>query len=113
MSYQCCNISFDNLVLNYVSFIPAGYVTTYGRIAIAIGYEGYQRQVGSVLSKNPYRGVPCYRVVMADGKIGSYFGDGTFEGKTRKAQLLANDGVPIKCNNNDYQVDMDTASIWA
>jgi len=112
MSHNQCEINFDILVLNYASSIPVGCVTTYGGIAIALGYPGHQRRVGSILSKNPYPGVPCHRVIMSDGKIGAYFGDGSEEGKKRKAERLMSEGVPVNLTRKGYVVDMKTANIY-
>ncbi len=60
-------------VLQAVSLIPVGYVTSYGAIARAIG--GGARAVGNVMAANPFAPlVPCHRVVNSDFKLGGYGG---------------------------------------
>ncbi|HIH17959.1 MAG TPA: MGMT family protein [Nanoarchaeota archaeon] len=71
--------------------VPKGKVTTYKALARACGL--HPREVGRILSKNPYAPqVPCHRVVRTDGSIGGY----TWKGKQapgRKAEMLKREGV--------------------
>ena len=61
-------------VIEVVSMIPVGYVTSYGSVAKAAG--GSPRAVGRVMALNPFPLiVPCHRVVRSDFKLGGY-GDG-------------------------------------
>jgi len=58
------------LVYEAVSRIPSGRVSTYGRIAEAIGRRGHARQVGYALAALPNdRDVPWHRVVNAQGRV--------------------------------------------
>lgn len=70
--------------------IPKGKVSTYGHIALALGDIIASRAVGKMLNENPYKDVPCYRVVKSDGSIGGYA-----HGVEKKIELLKRDGVEI------------------
>jgi methylated-DNA-[protein]-cysteine S-methyltransferase len=83
-------MSFNQKVWALTSRIPAGKVTTYGRIAEALGSKGC-RAVGNALNRNPYApGVPCHRVVGAGGALTGFAG-----GLAKKRRLLVGEGVPI------------------
>ncbi|MDP7975135.1 MAG: endonuclease V [TACK group archaeon] len=74
-----------------VSMIPKGRVTTYGRIARALGDQAAARAVGKALSRNPRApDIPCHRVVMADGGLGGY----AF-GAENKSLRLKSEGVDV------------------
>jgi methylated-DNA-protein-cysteine methyltransferase-like protein len=49
--------------------IPAGKVSTYGRVAEAAGYPLYHRAVARLLRSNPADTLPWHRVVGAGGEI--------------------------------------------
>jgi O-6-methylguanine DNA methyltransferase len=58
-------------VLNCVSMVPIGYVTTYGEVAKTMG--GSPRAVGRVMATNPFPPlVPCHRVVRSDFTLGGF-----------------------------------------
>jgi methylated-DNA-protein-cysteine methyltransferase-like protein len=70
--------SFRELVLALVKEVPRGRVTSYGRLAAALGYPGKAREVGWALSSVPEsHQVNAHRVVRQDGSMpgGSAFGD--------------------------------------
>ncbi len=71
--------------------VPRGKVTTYKTLAKACGLS--PREVGHILSKNPYAPkVPCHRVVRSDGSLGGY----THRGKPApsiKMRMLKREGV--------------------
>ena len=95
MAAKQCEIGtpFQRAVWNALNRIPQGRVTTYGDIAAYLGTKAV-RAVGSAVGKNPDApGVPCHRVVPADGSIGNYSGEG---GTARKRALLEAEGVPVK-----------------
>ena len=46
-----------------VKQIPKGKVSTYGAVAKALGDLIAARAVGRMLNENPYKEVPCYRVI--------------------------------------------------
>ncbi len=84
---------FDRLVLDVVSQVPRGKVTTYGEIAKALGDIRAARAVGEALKKNPMPvEIPCHRVVMSDGSLGGY----AFGGPEKKKELLKKEGVTFR-----------------
>jgi len=67
--------AWDRLVLDGVRRIPWGEVTSYGRLARAIGRPGAARAAGGAIGRNPIGlAIPCHRVIAGDGSIGSYGG---------------------------------------
>jgi O-6-methylguanine DNA methyltransferase len=63
--------AYTQKVLKATAAIPAGYVTSYGAIAKAVG--GGARAVGNVMASNPFPPiVPCHRVVKSDLGLGGY-----------------------------------------
>jgi O-6-methylguanine DNA methyltransferase len=52
-----------------VRAVPPGRVTTYGDVALAAGRPGAARAVGRVMAQTEDPGVPCHRVVRADGAV--------------------------------------------
>ncbi|WP_345977516.1 MGMT family protein [Sulfurimonas sp. HSL3-7] len=84
---------FQNEVYKAIEKIPKGRVTTYGAIACYLNTNAI-RAVGTAVGKNPYAPkVPCHRVVLANGSIGSYSGEGGVE---RKIELLRQEGVAVE-----------------
>jgi AraC family transcriptional regulator of adaptative response/methylated-DNA-[protein]-cysteine methyltransferase len=69
--------------------IPPGAISTYGRLAAAIGSPGAARAVGSAVGSNPIAFlIPCHRVIRETGAISGYrWGVG------RKRALLAWEGA--------------------
>jgi methylated-DNA-[protein]-cysteine S-methyltransferase len=93
---------WDRRVLGSVRRVPWGEVTSYGRIALAIGARGAARAVGGAVGRNPIGlVVPCHRVIAGDGSIGGY-GGSWFGSRDQlldlKRDLLAIEGtrVPTK-----------------
>jgi O-6-methylguanine DNA methyltransferase len=63
--------SYTQRVLKATQAIPAGYVSTYGEIAQAVG--GGPRAVGNAMACNLFAPVvPCHRVVKSDLTLGGY-----------------------------------------
>ena len=86
--------TFEKKVLQCLSKIPPGMVTTYARVAQRIGQSRASRAVGNTLRKNPFPLVfPCHRVVRSDGTIGGFQG-----GAKLKAALLHREGVSFDKN---------------
>jgi len=84
-------MTFDQRVWAVCARIPEGRVSTYGRLAAALGQPRAARAVGRALNRNPYApGVPCHRVVAADGTLGGFA-----TGCDRKQQLLEAEGIRI------------------
>jgi len=69
--------------------VPRGRITTYKAIANRIGSKAY-RAVGTAMSKNPFKDVPCHRVVNSDGRVGGFA-----RGRKEKIRLLRKEGVKI------------------
>ena len=60
-------------VIETVCEVPAGYVTSYGEVAKAVG--GGPRAVGQIMARNPFAPIcPCHRVVRSDFTLGGYGG---------------------------------------
>lgn len=87
---------FRDDVLNIVSQIPRGHVTTYGIIAAWTGWPSHSRMVGRTLRYTPGAdALPCHRVV---NKVGR-----TAPGWSQQRPLLEAEGVTFKPNGH---VDM-------
>lgn len=88
---------FQSDVLNIVSQIPHGKVTTYGTIATLAGWPSHSRMVGRTLRYSPEaETLPCHRVVNIAGR--------TAPGWSRQRTLLEEEGVTFKPNG---RVDME------
>jgi methylated-DNA-[protein]-cysteine S-methyltransferase len=82
---------FQRQVLQAVSKIPRGEVTTYANLAREIGRPKAVRAVGRALGSNPIPIViPCHRVLASDGSLRGYSGRGGVE---TKAKLLRLEGA--------------------
>ena len=87
---------FRDDVLDIVSQIPRGKVTTYGMIAALAGWPSHSRMVGRTLRYTPGAELlPCHRVVNQEGR--------TAPGWSRHRSLLEEEGVQFKANGH---VDM-------
>ena len=87
---------FGEDVLNIVSQIPRGKVTTYGHIAALAGWPSHSRMVGRTLRYSPEAAtLPCHRVVNIAGR--------TAPGWSMQRTLLEEEGVCFKSNGH---VDM-------
>ena len=87
---------FREAVVNIVSQIPCGKVTTYGYIATLAGWPSHSRMVGRTLRYTPEcASLPCHRVVNAVGR--------TAPGWLKQRELLEAEGVTFK---NNGHVDM-------
>jgi deoxyribonuclease V len=86
------DLDLEPLILQAVSQIPQGMVSTYGDIARALGDVRASRAVGNIISDrtSPAK-APCHRVIYADGRVG---GGGRDE--ARNAELLASEGIPME-----------------
>ena len=85
--------AFGEDVLNIVSQIPRGKVTTYGLIATLAGWPSHARMVGRTLRYSPNAvDLPCHRVVNKEGR--------TAPGWSRQRILLEEEGVSFKANGH-------------
>lgn len=79
-------------VLELLTQIPKGKVTTYKELAIALGDEIATRAVGNILSENRFvNKYPCYKVVHSNGEVGNYI-----LGKDEKIRRLIKEGIEVK-----------------
>ena len=93
--------TFRDDVLNIVSKIPCGKVTTYGHIAALAGWPSHSRMVGRTLRYTPGAELlPCHRVVNQMGR--------TAPGWSRQRSLLEEEGIRFKANGH---VDM-SRHLW-
>jgi methylated-DNA-protein-cysteine methyltransferase-like protein len=90
---------FYERVYELVSQVPAGQVTTYGDIALALGLPRHARMVGYALSVSPGT-VPAHRVVNHQGKAARGWGGGHPE---EQRALLRDEGVTF---TRDGRVDL-------
>ena len=81
---------FSHKVYQLVRKVPQGKVITYGQIAQGLGRPQAVRVVGNILHGNPFKDVPCHRVVNKEGKLASSFAFGGIKGQRRK---LLKEGV--------------------
>ena len=93
--------AFRDAVLNIVSQIPRGRVTTYGHIAVLAGWPSHSRMVGRTLRYTPgAESLPCHRVVNQEGRTAPVW--------SRQRPLLEDEGVRFKPNGH---VDM-SRHLW-
>lgn len=90
---------WDRAVLGAVRRIPAGCVSSYGRIARAIGRAGAARAVGGAVGRNPIGlFIPCHRVIAGDGTLGGYGGSwfgSRADNLDLKRRLLDHEGISL------------------
>lgn len=79
-------------VYTLVRQIPAGYVTTYGAIAKALGTRD-ARRVGHALHANPDPSTPCHRVVTQNGHLSESYAYG---GSLEQYAKLNEEGVTFR-----------------
>ncbi len=71
--------------------IRAGSLTSYGRLARAIGQPSAARAVGTAVGQNPLAYlIPCHRVIRETGVLGNYHW-----GLTRKRAIIAWESSPL------------------
>jgi len=77
--------------LKALSFVPKGYVVSYGQLADLAGMPGRARLVGKHL-KQTTQSINWHRVVRSDGKIA--FPSGSVAAETQRSLLIA-EGVLV------------------
>lgn len=65
---------FNQKVLEVVAKIPKGSLMTYKAVATKAGNPNASRAVGTIMSQNQDKSIPCHRVIRSDGKVGGYNG---------------------------------------
>lgn len=92
-SYDLISDNPTKRIYEAVKKIPYGRVATYGQIAALAGNPRMSRAVGNALHKNPDPdGIPCYRVVNAQGRLAEAF---VFGGVNVQERLLKEEGVEV------------------
>jgi methylated-DNA-protein-cysteine methyltransferase-like protein len=93
---------FFSRAYDVVRQIPKGRVATYGQVARVMGEPRKARFVGFAMHASPGMagGVPCHRVVFADGRLAPGF---AFGGAHEQRRLLEEEGVSFA---NDGTVDL-------
>ncbi len=82
---------FDKAVYLATFRIPKGKVSTYGRVAKAIGNPKASRAVANALHNNPlWPVVPCHRVVCSDGRFG-----GPRDQANGRMRHVVEEGTPV------------------
>ena len=99
--------SFFERAWDVVRQIPEGRVASYGQVARLMGAPRCARQVGYAMHASPgmVGGVPCHRVVFADGSVCRGF---AFGGAGEQRRMLEAEGVRFQ---SDGRVDMKK-SAW-
>ena len=84
--------SFFERAYDVVRQIPEGRVASYGQVARLMGAPRSARQVGFAMHGSPgvSGGVPCHRVVFADGSLAPGF---AFGGPGEQRRMLEAEGV--------------------
>jgi O-6-methylguanine DNA methyltransferase len=85
--------TFQARVLSIVRRIPAGRVATYGDVAEAAGSPRAARAVGNIMRGCRSAGVPCHRVIAANGRLGGFGGN-----LQLKRALLRAEGILVTAN---------------
>ena len=89
--------TFQTQVYNLCKKIPKGKVTTYKEIAKTMNTKAC-RAVGTSLNKNPFKEVPCHRVINSNGNIGRFA-----RGTNKKIKILKKERIKIKKNKIDLK----------
>ena len=86
------NEGFFQRAYGVVRLIPPGRVATYGQVARMMGEPRKARYVGFAMHSSPglSGGVPCHRVVFADGSLAPGF---AFGGPEEQRRMLEAEGV--------------------
>ena len=105
---------YSQRVLEFLTKVPVGYVTTYGSLAKAAG--GGARAVGNVMASNPLAPlIPCHRVVRSNYTIGGYGGEVVGPGISMKLTLLQRENrgcrEPMKIKINGSVLQLFPASV--
>jgi methylated-DNA-protein-cysteine methyltransferase-like protein len=87
--------------------IPAGSVSTYGKVAAAAGYSLYHRAVARLLRTDPPDLLPWHRVVGAGGEIKLQY-----EAAEEQRLRLKIEGVAFRGKRVDMQVHEHQFRIW-
>lgn len=82
--------TFSDEVRRIVREIPAGETMSYATVAQLAGSSKGARAVARIMANNDDPSVPCHRVIMSDGTLGSYNRGGSDE---KRRKLLAEGAI--------------------
>ncbi len=88
-SFNGTQTPFAQKVYAIVAKIPKGMMMTYAGVAKKAGKPGAARAIGTIMSKNRDKRVPCHRVIRSDGGMGGY----AFGGVAKKRAILKREGA--------------------
>jgi O-6-methylguanine DNA methyltransferase len=92
---------FQKKVWRAIHAIPYGRLSSYGRLAKAIGRPKAVRAVGNAVGSNPCGLViPCHRVIWSNGGLGGFGGGFETEKLNKKRRLLVVEGILPRVNGN-------------
>lgn len=83
--------------------IPKGKVSTYKALAEKLNTKAYQA-IGQALRKNPYKEVPCHRVISSTGHLHGFKGKTSKKFLQEKELLLKREGIEIKKGKIDLNM---------
>lgn len=98
---------FSERAYRIVKQIPKGKVVTYGQIAAKLGKPKAARAVGNALHVNPYKSVPCHRVVNREGRVAPNFGNRGWREQRRKLRLegvIFKDGMYVDLKSQKWNL---------
>ena len=91
---------FQKAVWRAIYRIPYGRLSSYGRLAAAVGRPRAARAVGNAVGANPLALViPCHRVIRSDGSLGGFGG-----GLNLKRYLLSIEGVLPQADITEHSI---------
>ena len=94
MPFDLRGTEFQIDVWRAIHAIPHGKLSSYKRLAEAIGRPRAVRAVGNAVGANPCGLViPCHRVIWSNGGLGGFGGGFETEKLTNKRRLLMTEGV--------------------
>ena len=97
----------DHAFRRIILSIPAGKVSTYGRVAAAAGYPLYHRSVAKLLRSATLHGLPWQRIVGAGGEI-KLRGEAAAEQRLR----LTIEGVKFRGKRVNMKIYEHTLRSW-
>ncbi|MFB0558650.1 MAG: methylated-DNA--[protein]-cysteine S-methyltransferase [Candidatus Bathyarchaeia archaeon] len=99
---------FQKEVWHAIHKIPHGKLSSYGRLAVAIGRPNAARAVGNAVGANPCGIViPCHRVIWSNGGLGGFGGGYDKERLDVKRRFLVIEGVlPRVEGDPEKEVDL-------
>jgi O-6-methylguanine DNA methyltransferase len=112
MPYDLRGTEFQIDVWRAIHAIPYGKLSSYMRLAEAIGRPKAVRAVGNAVGSNPCGLViPCHRVIWSNGGLGGFGGGFDPERLNNKRRLLMTEGVLSRVEGKPER-DMDLTQLF-